>query len=334
MELTVVVSYRTDRVDTIRRFYIGRFPDTETVSSLRDGKSIIRVRLRELENLLSRRLRDVALRLCNGDGESCYKSLHQRFTHNAHEGGISRGWALARLETYVCDNAEVKFLVAILAERAIVVRCIPAVFAALEMMDMQLDGLLIGSFDTTAGAGVVIPPKDVLTHVIGTVHLTLLIVLTFRDRLPILDGFEELKVELRCFNDNLADRKDSTYSLDGSDMFLYLHFYRWSEPSIVFAVDTVVKAWLPIPCGAVSACAAELSPCREVFHHVIPWHDLCSKQFLLRRTCRQADGLASCVHPKDDRLGVLGAPIKELDGEWRPFAGEQGIKGCPSRLIT
>ena len=150
---------------------------------------------------------------------------------------------------------------AILAERAIVVRCIPAVFAALEMMDMQLDGLLIGSFDTTAGAGVVIPPKDVLTHVIGTVHLTLLIVLTFRDRLPILDGFEELKVELRCFNDNLADRKDSTYSLDGSDMFLHLHFYRWSEPSIVLAVDTVVKAWLPIPCGAVSACAAELSPC-------------------------------------------------------------------------
>ena len=52
-----------------------------------------------------------------------------------------------------------------------------------------------------------------------------------------------------------------TYSLDGSDMFLYLHFYRWSEPSIVLAVDTVVKAWLPIPCGAVSACAAELSPC-------------------------------------------------------------------------
>ena len=256
-----MVLYRTDRVDTIRRFYIGLFPDTETVSSLRDGKSIIRVRLRELENLLSRRLRDVALRLCNGDGESCYKSLHQRFTHNAHEGGVSRGWALARLATYVCDNAEVKFLVAILAERAIVVRCIPAVFAALEMMDMQLDGLLIGSFDTTAGAGVVIPPKDVLTHVIGTVHLTLLIVLTFRDRLPILDGFEELKVELRCFNDNLADRKDSTYSLDGSDMFLYLHFYRWSEPSIVLAVDTVVKAWLPIPCGAVSACAAELSPC-------------------------------------------------------------------------
>ena len=67
-----MVSYRTDRVDTIRRFYIGLFPDTETVSSLRDGKSIIRVRLRELENLLSRRLRDVALRLCNGDGESCY----------------------------------------------------------------------------------------------------------------------------------------------------------------------------------------------------------------------------------------------------------------------
>ena len=63
-----MVSYRTDRVDTIRRFYIGLFPDTETVSSLRDGKSIIRVRLRELENLLSRRLRDVALRLCNGDG--------------------------------------------------------------------------------------------------------------------------------------------------------------------------------------------------------------------------------------------------------------------------
>lgn len=163
-----MVSYRTDRVDTIRRFYIGMFPDTETVSSLRDGKSIIRVRLRELENLLSRRLRDVALRLCNGDGESCYKSLHQRFTHNAHEGGVSRGWALARLETYVCDNAEVKFLVAILAERAIVVRCIPAVFAALEMMDMQLDGLLIGSFDTTAGAGVVIPPKDVSNDAYNT----------------------------------------------------------------------------------------------------------------------------------------------------------------------
>ena len=160
-----MVSYRADRVDTIRRFYIGLFPDTETVSTLRNGKSIIRVRLRELEELHSRRLCDVPLCLCNRDRKLCFEALHQRFAHNTHEGGVSRGGASARLETYVCDDAEVELLVATLTERAIVVRCVPAAFAAFKVMNMQLDGLLIGSFDATAGAGVVISPEDVLTHV-------------------------------------------------------------------------------------------------------------------------------------------------------------------------
>ena len=319
VELTVMVAHRTDRVDMVRRYYMGLLLDTEAVSTLCNSKSIVRVRLRELEKLLSRRFRDVALRLCNRDGELCSEPLHQCLAHDTHEGGVSRGAALAYPELLVGMDAEVELLVAILTERAIVVRSIPSVLAALEMMDIQLDGLLIRSFDTTAGAGVVISPENVLAYVIGAVHLTLLIVFTFRDGSPILNGFEELKVELCCFNDYLADRQDSAYSLDGSNMFLYLHFHRWSEPSLVFAVDAVVEARLPIPCGTVPACAAELSPRGELFHHIIPRQNLCSKQFLLRRTCRHSDGLASCIYAENDRLGILGAPIEELDGEGRPF---------------
>ena len=172
VELTVMVPYRTDRVDTIRRFYMGMFPDTETVSSLRDGKSIICVRLWELEKLLSRRLRDVALCLCNRDGELCSEPLYQCLTHNTHEGGVSRGAALARPELFVGKDAEVELLVTILTECAIVVRSISTALTALEMVDMQLDGFLIRAFDATAGTGVVIP--GTLTDLIGIAGLAIL----------------------------------------------------------------------------------------------------------------------------------------------------------------
>lgn len=189
VELTVMVPYRTDRVDVVRRYYTGLFLDVEAVSTLCNGKSIIRVRFRELEKLFPCRLRDVALCFCNRDGELCSEPLYQCLTHNTHEGGVSRRAALACPELLDGNDAEVELLVAILTERARVVRGISSVLTALEMMDMQLDGLLIGSFDATADAGVVISPEDILAYVIGAVHLALLIVLTLRDGSPILNGF-------------------------------------------------------------------------------------------------------------------------------------------------
>ena len=75
----------------------------------------------------------------------------------------------------------------------------------------------------------------------------------------------------------------------------------------------------PIPCGTVPACTAELSSRGEVFHHVIPWHYLSSKHFLFRRTCRQTNCLASCIHAENDRLNILSAPIEEPDSERHPF---------------
>ena len=199
-----MMPYRADRVDVVCRFYIGVRLNTKAVSTLCNCQSIASVALRKYQQLLAGCFCDVALRLCDRDGELCSESLHQCFAHNAHKGGVSRGAALARLEYLIDNDAEVKLLVAILAERAVVVRSIPTVFAALKMVDMQFDWLLVRALDSAAGAGVVISPEDVLTNIIRTVHFALLIVLALWDRLSVLNSFEELKVEFCSLNDHFV----------------------------------------------------------------------------------------------------------------------------------
>ena len=200
-----------------------------------------------------------------------------------------------------------------------IVWSIPAVFAALKMVDMQPNGILRRTPDSTADAGVIISPEDVLTNIIRTVHFALLIVLAFRDRLSLLNSFEKLKVEFCSLDDYLADRQDSIYPLDRSNMLLNFNFHRRGKPTFVIATHTIIRTRFPIPCGTVPACTAELSSRGEVFHHVIPWHYLSSKHFLFRRTCRQTNCLASCIHAENDRLNILSAPIEEPDSERHPF---------------
>lgn len=102
-------------------------------------------------------------------------------------------------------------------------------------------------------------------------------------------------------------------------MLLNFNFHRRCKPTFVIATHTIIRTRFPIPCGTVPACSAERSSRGEVFHHVIPWHYLSSKQFLLYRTCQQTNGLASCIHAENDRLNILSAPIEEPDSERRPF---------------
>lgn len=81
---------------------------------------------------------------------------------------------------------------------------------------------LLGRMCSAALASVPVSPKHILTHIVVTIHLTLLVILSLRDGLAFFYSFHKLQVKLRSLYDYLTDRQESTDTQDGGNMELRL----------------------------------------------------------------------------------------------------------------
>ena len=206
-----------------------------------------------------------------------------------------------------------------LAKGNLVVRGVAAYLPALQMVDVKPDLFFLGCVCSTTLASVAVSPKHVLTHIVVTVHLALLVILTLRDRFAFLDGFQQLQVELSGLYDHFARGQDAANHLDGGDVLLDFHLHRWRQPTLAFASDSVIEARLAIPGLAISSGSAELSTGGHQVHHIIPRSYVSCKDFFLLCGCGHSDGLTSSVHAQNDFLGVAAASVDQLDGKGRPL---------------
>ena len=208
---------------------------------MRDCQRVVGMSLRQHQQILPRSLGDVAPGLHNGDRKLLPKPPQQRHAHDAHEGCVAGGAALALLDVRCHDNALVELIVTGGAERHQIIRRVAAYPAALKMMNMERDALPDGAVRPAALAGIAVAPQDVLAHVVVAVHLALLVILALRDRLPFRNGLEELQVELGGLYDHLADGQDDADAPDGGHVLLNLDLHRGCKPAFVLAPHTVVK---------------------------------------------------------------------------------------------
>ena len=77
---------------------------------------------------------------------------------------------------------------------------------------------------TTCLAGVCISMQDVLSQVVVTELLSFLVVGAFWQWITILYCFQELEIELCCFDDDFGYWEQLQHALDTCDMFLDLYF--------------------------------------------------------------------------------------------------------------
>ena len=103
---------------------------------------------------------------------------------------------------------------AVVTKGNLVVRGIAAYLPALQMMDMEPDLFILGCVCSTALASVAVSPKHVLTHIVVTVHLALLVVLTLRYWFAFFNGLQQLEVELGGLYDHFAHGQDAENPLD------------------------------------------------------------------------------------------------------------------------
>ena len=106
-----------------------------------------------------------------------------------------------------------------------IVWCIASCLATLQMMYMQLNLLCLCCMCSTALASIVITLQHILTNIIFVVHLTELIICTYRQRLVFEHCLQTLRVELRRFHSYKRNGYDLTRMLDNSDVFLNLYLY-------------------------------------------------------------------------------------------------------------
>ena len=179
-----------------------------------DSQSVIGVALWKHQQLLSGCLSDVASGLSNRNRQFSTEPLNQSLPHDAHECGISHGTTLAFLEVRRCDNAFVEFLMTAITKGDEIARSVAAYLPALQMVDVKPDLFFLGCVCSTTLASVVVSPKHVLTHIVVTIHLALLVILTLRNGLSIRNGFQQLQVELGGLYDHFAHGQDAANPLD------------------------------------------------------------------------------------------------------------------------
>ena len=108
----------------------------------------------------------------------------------------------------------VEFLMAALAKGNEIIGSISAGFSAFQMVDVKPDLFFLVCVCSTTLASVVVSPKHVLTHIVVTIHLALLVILTLRNGLSIRNGFQQLQVELGGLYDHFAHGQDAANPLD------------------------------------------------------------------------------------------------------------------------
>ena len=116
---------------------------------------------------------------------------------------------------------------------------------------------------STAATGISVPMKYILPDIVMAQHFALLIILTLRNRLAFLYGFEKLQIKLCGFYNDFGDRKQGAYTLDSGNVLLNLDLYRRSKPAFVLCTSTIVKSGLAVPGGTVPAGTAEFSAGRQ-----------------------------------------------------------------------
>ena len=115
VQLPVMVPHRANRVNLIGLHDSRKIPHVEAVLSLSDSQCIIGVALGENQQLFSGRLCDVPSGFYDGDRKFRPKSLDERPSHDAHEGGVSVRLSLSLPECAILNQSLVEFLMAALA---------------------------------------------------------------------------------------------------------------------------------------------------------------------------------------------------------------------------
>lgn len=253
-------------------------------------------------------LGDIPLGFPDRDAVFCPEPLHQRFTHNAHERGVAV--RLLPPDVRKVDPPRMQKRMAMHTQRYQVVGRVPARLPALDVVYVQLDGLLRRGMRSAATAGVAVPVQDVLPCVVCVVHLSELVVRTHRQRLPFLHRLEPLEVELRCLHHDGCYGQQAAYPPDGGDMLPDLYLYRGRKPALVLAVYPVLESSFPIPGVAVSPRSAVCPAVGHESHHIIPGCAFRSEQLFLLCGRAQADGLAASVYAQRHRLPVPAAAIQ------------------------
>lgn len=120
-----------------------------------------------------------------------------------------------------------QLLVAVFTEGNLVGWSISSSFTSLKMMNVKFDIFLLGRMSTAALAGIAVSPEHILPYIVVSVHFSLLVVLSLRDRLTFFNGFQQLQIKLSGLYDHFADGKNVTDSLNAGNMFLDFDLYRW-----------------------------------------------------------------------------------------------------------
>ena len=204
MKLAVVMSHRLDGIIPICLYHTRKIRTLETMSSLCDCQCVIGMTFGEDQQLLPGQLGDVAFGFSYRDWKLLAKPENQCLTHDSHESSVFRRPALSLSNRG--DKAKVIGFVTGFAKSDQIVRSVAASLPGLQVMDMEFDILLFGGMRSAALTGISITPKDILPDIVVSVHLTLLVVFSSRNRFTCLNSLQQLQVKLRSFNDYLADR--------------------------------------------------------------------------------------------------------------------------------
>lgn len=254
MQLTIMMSDRANDIGSL---------DSACSGMTCDAKRIVCVALGNLIGFPDA-FCDVPLGLSYRNFEEDSKPCDKLFSHDAHKGGIPGRTPLA-CGILQGDYAFGNLLVAAGTKSAEHIRRVASGFSALQVVCFQLYTVTVGA---AVLAGVIVPPEHILTHIVESKHLTLLIVLSLRDRLTIKHCFDELQVKFRGFHHDICDREDTHDPQDGCDMLLDLYLYGGCKPALVLGMGAVIKPGLAVSGFSVPPGSAKFSPCGEIIDHI------------------------------------------------------------------
>ena len=230
MDLAVMMADRPTTVLRITRFSIRIAGNTSGIVGVAFGNTIF----------LPQEFGDVSVGPIDWDIYLCPEPGEQGLAHDTHEGGVFHRTATLFLPQ--ANFALMQELMAGFAESDQVIRRITAALPALQMVDVQLNGILTLSMAAAALAGVIVSFKHVLTDIVLVILFAALVVVSHGKRPALQHRFETLGIEFCSLDTNLHDGQEAADPLDRCDMLLDLDLYGRSQPALVLAACPVVES--------------------------------------------------------------------------------------------
>ena len=109
-----------------------------------------------------------------------------------------------------------------------------------------------------------------------------------------------------------------------------------AQPTLVLAVDPVVKPRLAVASCPAPAGEPELPAVSQIFHHIIAGRELRCEYFFFMSSRRHTNCLAAGVHTQDDWLDIGLGSGGQPDRKWRSphYNGGTGLEQEPYLTVV